>query len=450
MTRGGFVKAGSKTWNGMDLVAALELRSAPVPVIEARQLELLRNHLGHAARVPFYRDLFERTGCRFDCNRGLYGLLETIPLTSREDLDASPDTFGLTDFKPVHDIALTSGTTGNSVVVPYTESDLQRLAYNEAIAYYSAGVREQSTVLLTVTLDRCFIAGLAYYSGVSFLGATAIRSGPGQLAKQWELIERFGPDAIVGVPTFLHELGRWGLANGIDVRASSIKTIITIGEPARKEDCSLTPVGQALMEMWNGSIHSSYGATELEAAFGECSAGRGGHVHPEMMIAEIVDDEGKVLPDGELGEVVVTPLGVEGFPLVRFRTGDIARLYSEPCCCGWNTKRLGPIEGRLAQRLKYKGTTIYPEAIFHVIQGIEKISGAYVEVRSEYDGADEVLVVVGCDSPQLDKGFVQEKLQARLRVVPDVVIKPVKEVAATMAGEGGRKPKKFFDYRKSL
>lgn len=444
------MKPEAKTWKGMGLDAALELRSAPVAVIEARQLVLLRDHLNHAFRVPFYRDLFDRVGLCFDGDKGLYELLATLPLTSREDLDTSPDKFGLTDFKPVHDIALTSGTTGNSIVVPYTESDLQRLAYNEAIAYHSAGVRETSTVLLTVTLDRCFIAGLAYYSGVTFLGATAIRSGPGQLAKQWELIERFCPDAIVGVPTFLHELGRWGLANGIDVGASSIDRIITIGEPARKADCHPTPVGRALMEMWSGSIHSSYGATELEAAFGECCAGRGGHVHPEMMITEIVGDDGEVLPDGERGEVVVTPLGVEGFPLVRFRTGDIARLYSDPCSCGWNTKRLGPIEGRLAQRLKYKGTTIYPEGIFHVIQGIEEVRGAYVEVRSESDGADDVLVVVGCDSVGLDTKAVQEKLQARLRVVPEVVIKPVKEVVAAMAGEGGRKPKKFFDYRKRL
>ncbi len=171
-------------------------------------------------------------------------------------------------------------------------------------------------------------------------------------------------------------------------------------------------------------------------------------MHPEMMIAEIVDDDGNVLPDGELGEIVVTPLGVEGFPLVRFRTGDIARLYSDPCSCGWNTKRLGPIEGRLAQRLKYRGTTIYPESIFHVVQGVKEISGAYVEVRSESDGADDVTVVVGSDVA-LEKRYVQEKLQAKLRVVPDVVILPVAEVAAKMAGEGGRKPKKFFDFRKA-
>jgi phenylacetate-CoA ligase len=166
------------------------------------------------------------------------------------------------------------------------------------------------------------------------------------------------------------------------------------------------------------------------------------------MIAEIIDDNGNNVPDGERGEVVVTPLGVEGFPLVRFRTGDIARMYSTPCSCGWNTKRLGPIEGRLAQRLKYRGTTIYPESIFHVLQDLDSVAGSYVEVRNTVDGADDVIVVVGSEDERLDKKDIESLLQARLRVTPVVQVKSSGEVVETMTVEGGRKPKKFFDFRK--
>ena len=438
----------SKKWNGCGVAEALELRCLSLEAIEKTQLTFFRKHLIHAAQIPFYRERLKDIEMSQDVDVDLNEFLQSLPLTSRVDLDQYHDQFGLTDFKPIHDVALTSGTTGDSVVVPYTESDLDRLAFNEAISFYSAGVRKNTKVLLTVTLDRCFIAGLAYYSGVTFLGGTAIRSGPGQPARQWEVINRLQPDVIVGVPTFLLELGRWGQKNNINVAGSSVKTIITIGEPARKPDFAPTPVGREIENMWQAGIYSSYGATEFETAFGECSAGHGGHVHPELMIAEIIDDNGNNVPDGESGEVVVTPLGVEGFPLVRFRTGDIARMYSTPCSCGWNTKRLGPIEGRLAQRLKYRGTTIYPESIFHVLQDLDSVTGSYVEVRNTADGADDVIVVVGSDDERLDKKDIESLLQARLRVIPVVQVKTSKEVVETMTVEDGRKPKKFFDFRK--
>ena len=435
-----------KIWNGYGLSEALQLRTDSLDTIEKRQHQLLLDHISQAATVPYYQSVLQDLLGEASKGWDLAELLYSLPFTSRADLDTYHDRFGVTGEFSIQDVALTSGTTGTSVVVPYTESDLQRLAYNEAISFYRAGVGKGSRVLLTVTLDRCFIAGLAYYSGVIALGATAIRSGPGQPARQWELIDRLRPDVIVGVPTFMLELGRWGGSNSFDVSGCPVKKIITIGEPSRKHDFSLTPVGAEIEEIWQAKIFSSYGATEFETAFGECSAGAGGHVHPELMIAEVIDEDGRVLPDGEAGEVVVTPLGVQGFPLIRFRTGDIARLYSEPCSCGWTTKRLGPIEGRLAQRLKYRGTTLYPESIFHVLQNVEGVTASYVEVRSRADGADDVCVVIGADRG-LDSAHIEALLQARLRVTPDVTIREVGEVKKVMSGSGGHKPKKFFDFR---
>jgi len=434
------------TINSYSLEHALKLRERDVELIEYEQLISLKKHLEKARSVPFYRDLFQRERINIDTINALQDI-SRIPFTTRLDLDQYPAQFGLNDTREFRDIALTSGTTGEPVIVPYTENDLRRLAFNEAVAFHSAGVGQGDGVLLTVTLDRCFIAGLAYYSGVTLLGAQAIRSGPGQPARQWYIIERLNPRVIVGVPTFLKELGEWGVAKGIDVAGCSIDTIITIGEPARRGDHSLTPLGGKLERLWDAGIHSSYGATEFETAFCECSMFAGGHVHPELMVVEIIDDSGYVLPDGQSGEVVVTPLGVEGFPLVRFRTGDIARLHSSPCKCGWNTKRLGAIEGRLAQRLKYKGTTLYPETIFHALQDNLNVQGVYIEVSSAFDGADNITVVVGCDKGAVTVAEIEEKLQAHLRVRPSVKLKNSEEVLAKMTGEGGRKPRKFFDLR---
>ncbi|MDR9501662.1 MAG: AMP-binding protein [Desulfurivibrionaceae bacterium] len=419
------------------------LRRAEAPAREEVQLALLQAHLQQAGRMPFYGQRFKELGFYPEELRSL-SELAGLPLTSRRDLDEGCASFSREEQSSFADIALTSGTTGEPVVVPYTDLDLQRLAYNEMMAFYGAGVRGNDRVLLTVTLDRCFIAGLAYYSGLVRLGATVIRSGAGQPARQWHLIKTLQPRFLVGVPTFLLNLAQWGAANGMHPREAGIAGIITIGEPTRRADFSLTPLGERLSESWGAPLCSSYGATELETAFGECAQRRGGHVHPELMLVEIVDEEGRRLPAGEPGEVVVTPLGVEGMPLVRFQTGDVARLHEAPCPCGWQTPRLGPIEGRLAQRLKYRGTTLYPEMIFHALQEIHAVQAAYVEVRAGFDLADEVTVVVG---GEVRPAQVLELLQAKLRVRPALVIKSRQEVVTDMEQGGGHKPRKFFDYR---
>ncbi len=429
-----------------NLEDGLALRRSSGKDIKRIKEDLLTCHLRHACSIPFYQERFKSIGISNPENIDA-DIFTDLPFTSRLDIDNNADFFGIKDGENVTDIAMTSGTTGIPVIVPYTSRDLHRLAYNEAISYYSAGVRQNDRVLLTVTLDRCFIAGLAYYSGVTMLGASAIRSGPGQLPRQWQIIEALKPSVIVGVPSFLLELALWGKEHGKNVSGCGIDTITSIGEPIRKYDYQLTGIGSRLEEIWGAKVYSSYGATEFECAFGECPAGEGGHVHPDLMVVEIIDDDGNILPEGRPGEIVVTPLGVEGFPLVRFRTGDIGRLDSSPCRCGWNTKRLGPVEGRLAQRLKVKGTTFYPDSILYALQEHNEIVGSYVEVRSLSDGADDVTVVIGSDDLQLDTGSIEENLQAHLRVKPKLQVKSSAEVKKTMTQDGGRKPKKYFDFR---
>ena len=427
-----------------DWKEAMALRRADAAAIARVRTERLRAHLAHAAGAPGYAEMFAAAGV--DPATAVPGDLARLPLLDRATLEARPERFIPPRSRPV-DLAMTSGTTGRPLVVPYTKNDLERLAFNEEMGFRTAGVSDRDTALLTVTLDRCFVAGLAYYSGLTRIGAAVIRSGPGQPARQWELIERFRPSLIVGVPSFLMALAAKGRQLGIDPAACGVEKLVTIGEPLRKADHGLTPLGRDLAAAWGAALYSSYGSTEMETAACECSAGRGAHVHPELLIVEIVDEAGRPVADGEAGEVVVTPLGVEGLPLVRFRTGDVARLHRGPCGCGLNTERLGAIEGRLAQRLKVKGTTIYPEMIFQALQEVREIGPVYIEARNAYDLSDEVTVVAGCDDAAVKADTIADMLRARLRVRPEVVIKSRKEVVEAM-DTGGRKPTRFFDFRR--
>lgn len=432
--------------NLFDIKNALALRQSSPAELVARQKPLLQDHLRQALKAPFYKNLFSELDCRpedVDLDN-----LSSLPLTSRHDVEANPEAFFAAPPEMHADLALTSGSTGEPVLVPYTAFDLERLAFNEQMNFHGAGVTKNDRLLLCVTLDRCFVAGLAYYTGLVRLGASCIRSGPGQPARQWELISRLQPTGLVGVPSFLLKMAEWGKSHGYNPEKSGIRSLVTIGEPIRRANRSLTPLGRELAEAWQSRIFSSYGATELETAFCECEAGNGGHVHPELMITEIVDEEGNPVKPGDPGEVVVTPLGVEGFPLVRFRTGDIARLNASPCECGWRTARLGPIEGRLAQRLKVKGTTLYPEMIFHALQELPEIKASYLEVRAAYDLSDQIHIVIGMDdSSTAAADRISDHMQARLRLKPEITVQDRQMVQETMEKAGGRKLKRFFDFR---
>jgi len=202
------------------------LRNSDIDTLEKVQVDLLCNHLSHASTSRYYHEVFKNISF---APRDITSTsqLKDLPLTDRSQLSRFSQQF-ITPSANTTDICYTSGTTGSAIYVPYTNNDLERLAYNEAIAFYSAGVRSHDTILLTVTLDRGFIAGLAYYYGATFLNASVIRSGPGQPEQQWKLIEALKPSVLLGVPSFLLALARWGEAHGYSPEKSSIHSIFTI------------------------------------------------------------------------------------------------------------------------------------------------------------------------------------------------------------------------------
>ena len=142
----------------------------------------------------------------------------------------------------------------------------------------------------------------------------------------------------------------------------------------------------------------------------------------------------------------MTPLGVEGTPLLRYRTGDIARLHTDRCGCGRETPRLGPILGRRAQMLKCRGTTLFPPAISRVLQQIDGVQGYYLEVFTEYDLSDRLRVVVGSDG-SLSAATIAEQIVAKTRVKPEVVLVSPAAIRAKTLQPEMRKPVTFFDYR---
>ncbi len=189
----------------------------------------------------------------------------------------------------------------------------------------------------------------------------------------------------------------------------------------------------------------------MGATFSECQYGCGGHVHPELVIVEIIGDDNKPVPDGEVGEIVVTTLGVEGMPLLRFRTGDMAAKIVEPCRCGRNSFRLTPLVGRKNNMIKLKGTTLYPPAINDVLDNTEYVENYVVIVQYNDAGTDDVEIKIGLKfTPSFDViKDLKDRFRSRIRVAPNIEIHPVSEIQAINFPAKSRKAVKFIDKRQS-
>lgn len=342
----------------------------------------------------------------------------------------------------------TSGTLGSPVTIALTANDLDRLAYNEYSSFKCADGSANDTYQLMLTLDRQFMAGIAYYTGIRKLGAGVIRLGPGVPSLQWETIRRLKPTAIVAVPSFILKLIQFAKETGIDINSTSVKKAICIGENIRNTDCSLNILGKKISEAWNIKLYSTYASTEMQTAFTECSEGRGGHYQPELLIVELLDEDDKPVEGGIPGEVTITTLGVEGMPLLRYKTGDICTYDDSPCGCGRTTLRLSPVMGRKKQMIKFKGTTLYPPALFDLLNEREEILDFVIEVYSNEVGLDEVLLyLLPIEESEECDHRIRSYLQARLRVSPYIKYLNAEEIQKMQFKEASRKPIKFVDRR---
>lgn len=417
--------------------------------IKAFQEQSLHEALKYLeANSPYYQRMFKSYGINIEKIRHIEDLVK-IPFTEKKDLQLFNDEFLCCPKHKIIDYITTSGTLGDPVTFGCTEKDLQRLAYNEKKSFECAGVKPGDIVQLMTTLDKRFMAGLAYFLGLRELGAGVIRVGNGIPELQWDTIRRIKPDTIMCVPSFILKLIQYAEDHNIDYKNSSIRRIIGIGEGLRDQDFNLNLLGRKIKEKWDVQLFATYSSTEMGATFSECEFGMGGHVHPELIIVEIIGDDGLPVPDGQQGEIVITTLGVEAMPLLRFRTGDIASKIVEQCRCGRNSYRLTPLVGRKNNMIKLKGTTLYPPAINDVLDNTDYVENYIIEVRQSEAGTDDVVVKIGLKH-QPDFDVVKElkdSFRSRIRVAPQIEIHSVEEIQKINYPAKSRKPIKFIDLR---
>nr|WP_315223881.1 AMP-binding protein [uncultured Flavobacterium sp.] len=427
-----------------------------IPPIEKDSLEQIKNFqeqklVGLLEYIrqysPFYKRLFAEKNIDISSIKTIEDL-QLLPVTTKEDLQQYNDDFVCVPQHKIIDYSSTSGTLGDPVTFGLTDSDLDRLAYNEAISFACAGIAEGDVVQLMTTIDRKFMAGLAYFLGLRKLKVGVIRVGAGIPELQWDSILKYKPSYLITVPSFLLKLIEYAEAHGIDYNNSSIKGAICIGESLRNQDFTMNTLSKKITDKWNIKLFSTYASTEMSTAFTECEHENGGHHHPELIIIEVLDENNNPVKDGEAGELTFTTLGIEAMPLLRFKTGDVVQLHNSPCACGRNTVRVGPVIGRKKQMIKYKGTTLYPPAMNDVLTDFDAIENHIIEIFTNDLGTDEILIKIASKNQSQELlNEIKDHFRAKLRVTPKIEFAPKETLNPLVFNPMSRKPIRFFDYR---
>lgn len=405
------------------------------------QLNKLNNHLVDLrTRSPYYGPLLDREFHLEDLSD-----LKLLPFTTKDILAAHNEEFLSVEKRFITDMSTTSGTLGTPVSIYLTRTDIKRLAFNEMRSFQMTGANDLDIFQLLTTMDKRFMAGLAYHYGAQQLGAAMIRMGPGAIPMQWESILRFEPSYLIAVPSFVPQLIDYAEKHNIDYSASSVKKIICIGESIRDHELNPNRTAQSILEKWDIQLFSTYASSEMATAFTECVYGIGGHLLPELMYIEVLDEKDQHVANGQSGEVVATPFDIQGMPLLRFRTGDICTYYNERCSCGRITPRLGPVLGRKQQMLKLKGTSIYPSSISNVLNGIDGIHNYVMIASLNQDAHDQVKILIDTDAGHIES--IREILRSQLRVTMDIELKSNDEIDKLKFGGSSRKPRLFIDHR---
>ncbi|WP_370525580.1 phenylacetate--CoA ligase PaaK [Halococcus qingdaonensis] len=412
-----------------------------------RQDERLVETVANAyENVPFYRDRLDEHGISPDDIDGIDDIGK-LPVTTKTAFrEEYPDGLFAVDDDEINRIHASSGTTGKPKIVGYTDGDLERWAAVVARSLAAAGVEPGDTVQNAYGYGL-FTGGLGLHDGIERLGATVVPMGGGDTARQLTMAQDLGSDALACTPSYCLYLADCAAERGLDPRDLPFETVVIGAEPFTD------PMREEIEAALDVTAIDIYGLSEIvgPGVAIECAEAQNGlHVWEDQFYPEIVDpDTGETLPPGETGELVLTTLTKEAQPILRYRTGDITRLYEDECDCGRVERRMGNVTGRTDDLLIVRGVNVYASQIEAVMVGIDEVAPHYrIDLRRE-DSLDTMAITVepherSTTTPVELRATIEERLGEELDVSPDDI--DVVEPGTIERTEVG-KVKRVFDHR---
>ena len=369
-----------------------KIESAPREEIEKLQLKRLKDVVRRVYYLsPFYKKKFDEIGIKPDDIKSLKDI-QKLPFTKKQDLrDNYP--FGLftVPMSEIVRIHSSSGTTGKPTVVGYTAHDMD--IWNEVMMrVYSMGDVTSKDVIHNAYGYGLFTGGLGFHEAAQKLGATIVPASGGFTERQLMLMRDFGATVLCATPSFALHLAEVARKEGPEFRKDYKLRVGFFGaEPTSKG------LRKEVANAWQIEYIEVYGLSEIigPGVSASCNKGIGLHINEDHFYPEIIDPKtGEVLPDGEEGELVLTTLTKQAFPIIRYRTGDITRLHREPCACGRTFVRMESVKGRVDDMLIINGVNVYPSQIEHVIANYDDVSLNYQIVAEKKGYLDKLEIII--------------------------------------------------------
>ena len=426
-----------------------ELETLSRSRLEKLQMERLQQTLARCMRIPFYKQRFAACGLRPEDIRTLDDVRK-LPFTTKQDLrDNYPFGLSAVPLEEVVRLHSSSGTTGTPTVILHTQHDLDEWANAVARCLYMVGLRK-GDIFQNSSGYGMFTGGLGFQYGAERLGMLTVPAAAGNTKRQIKFITDFGTTALHAIPSYAGRLYEVMEEMGIDPRRDTrLRTLIIGAEPHSDEQ------RRRIEQMLGVKAYNSFGMSEMcgpGVAF-ECPEQNGLHIWEDYYIVEIVDSQTlEPVPDGEVGELVLTTINREAMPLLRYRTRDLTRILPGECPCGRHHKRLDRMKGRSDDMMILKGVNIFPIQIENILMQFRELGTDYLITLTNLEANDEMTVEVELNEFTDDYGFLQRLTKEITRQLKDeILITPrVKLVPKGSLPKQEGKAVRVKDLRKTL
>ena len=397
--------------------------------IEALQLERLQATVQHCMNSPFYRKRFEEAGLKPEDIKTLDDI-RRIPFTTKQDLrDTYPFGMASVPLRECTRLHSSSGTTGTPTVILHTQKDLEEWAAQVARNLWMVGLRPDD-VFQNSSGYGMFTGGLGFQYGAERLGMLTIPAAAGNSIRQIKFITDFGTTALHAVPSYVTRLYEVMQIMGVDPRRDTKLKVLAIGAEPHSEEQR-----RRIEEMMGVKAYNSFGMSEMcgPGVGFECQEQNGLHFWEDYYIVEIVDPETlEPVPDGEVGELVLTSLCREAMPLLRYRTRDLTRVLGRTCPCGRNHVRIDRMRGRSDDMMVLRGVNIFPIQIENILMTFPELASNYLITLTTDEDNDNMTVEVELEELFTDDyrrlqnltNRIQRALKDEILLTPHVKLLP--------------------------
>ena len=401
-----------------------ELETMSTEQIKALQVERLKATVAHCMNNSIYKERLEKAGVTPESITSIDDI-RRIPFTTKQDLRENYP-FGLASVPLRECVRLhsSSGTTGNPTVILHTQKDLDEWANQVARNLWMVGLRPDD-VFQNSSGYGMFTGGLGFQYGAERLGMLTVPAAAGNSLRQIKFMTDFGTTALHAVPSYVTRLYEVMQEQGVDPRKDTKLKVLAIGAEPHSEEQR-----QRIEKMLGVKAYNSFGMSEMcgPGVGFECKEQNGLHFWEDYYIVEIVDPETlEPVPDGEIGELILTSIRREAMPLLRYRTRDLTRVLGRGCPCGRNHVRLDRMKGRSDDMMVLRGVNIFPIQIEKILMQFKELASNYLITLTTDDNNDNMTVEVELEELFTDdyQKLIQLQKDVKRALKDEILLTPI-------------------------